>query len=82
MIPVHKYVDMSHPDFKGKTDFQIWELLNFDARLMVMAEYIGDRVEEAIMKLGQQIYNKAMEGIINGLGEAGNPTSSTEKGQP
>lgn len=40
---------------KDKSDYEIWELLNFDARLMVMAEYIGDRVEEAILKLADVI---------------------------
>ena len=55
MLPVHKYVDMQHPQFKDKSDYQIWEVLNFDARLLVMAEYIGDRTEEAIQKLGEKV---------------------------
>ena len=81
MIPVHKYVDMSHPEFKDKDDFQIWELLNFDARILIMAEYIGDRVEEALLKLGEMVYKKSMEGIINGLGQISSPTSQEEKNQ-
>ncbi|RLC38857.1 MAG: hypothetical protein DRH51_07835 [Candidatus Coatesbacteria bacterium] len=55
MIPVKRYVDTEHPQMKDKSDYEIWELLNFDARLMVMAEYIGDRVEEAILKLADVI---------------------------
>lgn len=65
MIPVHKYVDISHPEMQGKSDWQLWELLNFDAKMMVITEYIGDRIEEALNKIAQIQLTKSDE-IVKG----------------
>lgn len=62
MMPVHKYIDMENDTFRktydAKGDFGLWELLNFDARMLVMGEYLGDRVAGAIVELGDKLIVK------------------------
>ena len=55
MINVSKYVDMDAPLFKDKSDFEIWHMMDDTTRMMVAIEYIGDRVEKAIMELGEKV---------------------------
>ena len=55
MLPVSKFVDMGAPAFSGKSDFEIWHMMDETTRMMVAVEYIGDRVEKAIMELGEKV---------------------------
>ena len=55
MLPVNKYVDMQHPDFKSKNDFEIWHMLDDTTRLMIGFEYIAERMEKAILELGEKV---------------------------
>ena len=75
MIPVGKYVDVNHPTMKGKSDFEIWEILNFDAKMIVVTEYMGDRLEDAIDRLASKI----VEGLRDGRGSG--KVERTESGQ-
>ena len=55
MLPVNKFVDMGSTGFSGKSDFEIWHMLDETTRMLVAIEYIGDRVEKAIMELGEKV---------------------------
>ena len=76
MVPVSKYVDVSHPDMKGKTDFELWELLNHDAKMIVVTEYMGDRLQEAMGGLADRI----VEGLRN-AGASGKVARAEDKQQ-
>ena len=55
MLPVSNYVDMNAPLFKDKNDYEIWMMMDDTTRMMVAIEYIGDRVEKAILNLGEKV---------------------------
>ena len=55
MWQVSKYVDMEAKGFKGKSDFEVWHMLDDTTRQLVFAEYIGDRIEQSVMKLGKTV---------------------------
>ena len=61
MLPVNKYVNTNNPLFKGKDDVELWELLSGEMRSLVVAEYIGDRIEQAIFDFGKQVGLVAMQ---------------------
>lgn len=61
MLPVAKYVNTDNEVMKGKDDWQIWETLNTDARMLVATEYMGDRVHQAISEMGSRLIEAIRE---------------------
>jgi len=57
MIQVSKYINYKGTPHENLSEWEKWELCNFDAKMLVITEYIGDRVEDAFMKLGRMLLN-------------------------
>ena len=60
MLPVHRYVDMGHPQFKGKTDLELWYMMDEVTRNMVFAEYVGEQVREGLDRIGRSVVSSIL----------------------
>jgi len=65
VIPIHKYVDTTHPNFKGKSGRDIWYMLHSDAKLKVIAEFVADVIREEAAKIREEIVKIRKKEVVD-----------------
>ncbi len=71
MLPVHKYVDMEADTFKQafdtRGDYGIWGVMDADAKMMVVAEFMADTVRDVlkeVLEADVKVITKAAEEVV------------------
>ena len=55
MIQCSKYVDMTSPQFKDKSDLQIWMNLSPELQQWVAVNHICEVIHNSILELGEKV---------------------------
>ena len=57
-IPVRKYIQITDPRLADKSDWELWELLSFEAKMYVAICYIADRIDSTLTAIAMMRENQ------------------------